>query len=72
MKDLKQVLILPSAEYEATVKPFHHIRRKFFESLNQRTLAVVKPTYYFIVTEKNKVGLLLANVLPMQYNQFMI
>ena len=59
MKDLKTAILIfaHSAEYEATVKPFLH-SKEVFESLNQRTLAVVKKTNlpYFIVTEKEQVG----------------
>lgn len=59
MKDLKTAILIfaHSAEYEATVKPFPH-SKDVFESLNQRTLALVKKTNlpYFIVTEKEQVG----------------
>jgi glycosyltransferase A (GT-A) superfamily protein (DUF2064 family) len=59
MKDLKTAILIfaHSAEYEATVKPFLY-SKEVFESLNQRTLALVQKTNlpYFIVTEKEQVG----------------
>jgi hypothetical protein len=59
MKDLKTAILIfaHSAEYEATVKPFLH-SKEVFESLNQRTLALVKKSKlpYYIVTEKEQIG----------------
>jgi glycosyltransferase A (GT-A) superfamily protein (DUF2064 family) len=59
MKDLKTAILIfaHSAEYEATVKPFLH-SKEVFESLNQRTLTLVKKTNlpYYIVTEKEQIG----------------
>jgi glycosyltransferase A (GT-A) superfamily protein (DUF2064 family) len=59
MKDLKTAILIfaHSAEYEATVKPFLH-SKEVFESLNQRTLALVKEANlpYFVVTEKEQIG----------------
>lgn len=59
MKDLKTAILIfaHSAEYEATVKPFLH-SKKVFESLNQRTIALVQKTNlpYFIFTEKEQIG----------------
>lgn len=59
MKDLKTAILIfaYSAAYEATVKPFLH-SKEVFESLNQRTLGLVKKTNlpYFIVTEKEQIG----------------
>lgn len=58
-KDLKTAVLIfaHSAEYEATVKPFQ-FAKEVFESLNQRTLQLVKKTKlpYYIVTEKEQVG----------------
>ena len=59
MKDLKTAIVIfaHSAEYEATLKPFQH-SKEVFESLNQRTLDLVKKTHlpYFVFTEKEQVG----------------
>ena len=59
MKDLKTAIVIfaHSAEYEATLKPFQH-SKEVFESLNQRTLDLVKKTNlpYFVFTEKEQVG----------------
>ena len=46
-----------SAEYEATVKPFHY-SKAVFECLNERTLQLVKKTKlpYFLVTENEQTG----------------
>lgn len=59
MKDLKTAIVIfaHSAEYEATVKPFQY-SKEVFESLNKRTLQIVKTTNlpYFVFTEKEQVG----------------
>ena len=59
MKDLKTAIVIfaHSAEYEATLKPFQH-SKEVFESLNQRTLDLVKKTNlpYFVFTEKEQFG----------------
>lgn len=59
IKDLKTAVLIfaHSAEYEATVKPFQYAE-EVFESLNQRTLQLVKKTKlpYYVFTEKEQVG----------------
>jgi glycosyltransferase A (GT-A) superfamily protein (DUF2064 family) len=59
MKDLKTAILIfaHTAEYEAKVKPFQY-SKEVFESLNQRTLELVKKTNlpYFVVTEKEQIG----------------
>ena len=59
MKDLKTAIVIfaHSAEYEATLKPFQY-SKEVFESLNQRTLDLVKKTNlpYFVFTEKEQIG----------------